>query len=92
MAKTYLIFTLLGALLGAAAASVIVPPALTWYASPGGLPKGAQVQVIVQVPEIMKYATSKLILGQSIGAGIGAVLGLFLSIFVTAKRRKAAAL
>lgn len=88
MVKTHLIFTLLGALLGATAASVIVPPALTWYASPGGLPEGAKVQVIVQVPEIMRYATSKLILGQSIGAGIGAVAGLLIGIVLSVKRRK----
>ena len=90
MFKTHVIFMLLGALLGAAAASAIVPPALTWYASPGGLPEGAKVQVIVQVPEIMRYATSQLILGQAIGAGIGAAAGLVIGIILTVKRRKPA--
>jgi hypothetical protein len=92
MAKTHLIFTLLGALLGVAVASLVVPPALTWYASPGGLPEDAKVQVIVEVPQIMHYATSKLILGQSIGAGIGAASGLGFSIFLAVKRRKGKAL
>jgi hypothetical protein len=86
--KTHLIFLLLGAIFGAALASVVVPPTLSWYASPGGMPKGAQVQVVVQMPEVIKYATSKLIAGQAIGAGIGAVLGLIFSIFIASKRRK----
>ena len=89
--KTHLIFLLLGALLGAALASVIVPPTLSWYATPGGMPKGAQVQVIVQMPEVIHYATSKLIIGQSIGAGIGAVVCFVLSLFVASKRRKRSA-
>jgi len=86
MVKTHLIFTLLGALLGAIVASIIVPPAITWYASPGGLPNGANMQVIVKVPEVMKYATSKLIMGQSIGAIVGAVAFLVLSLFIASKR------
>lgn len=85
MFKNQLIFILLGAALGAVVASIIVPPALTWYASPGGLPESAKVQVIVQVPEIMKYATSRLIQGQAIGAGIGAAAGLALGIFLAMK-------
>jgi hypothetical protein len=88
--KTLVIFFLLGALLGAAVASVIVPPTLAWYASPGGLPKGAQMQVIVQMPEIIRYATSKLIVGQAIGAGIGAVVCFALGLVLASKRRKAA--
>ena len=86
MVKTHLIFTLLGALLGAIIASIIVPPALIWYASPGGLPSGANMQVIVKIPEVMKYASSKLIFGQSVGAIIGALGGLVLSLFLASKR------
>ena len=89
--KTHLIFLLLGALLGAAVASWIVPPGLSWYASPGGMPKDAEMQVIVKVPAIIHYATSKLIAGQAIGAGIGAVAGLGFSLFFAAKRKKPAA-
>ena len=40
--KTVLLFALAGALMGVIAASLIVPPALSWYTAPGGLPKGAQ--------------------------------------------------
>ena len=86
--KTHLIFLLIGALLGAAVASVVVPPALSWYATPGGMPKGAQVQVMVQMPEVIHYATSKLITGQAIGAGIGAVACFGFSLFLASKRRK----
>jgi hypothetical protein len=89
--KTLVIFFLIGAILGAAVASVVVPPTLAWYASPGGMPKGAQVQVIVQMPEIIRYATSKLILGQAIGAGIGAVIFFSFGLFLASKRRKTAA-
>ena len=86
--KTHVIFLLLGALLGVAAASVVVPPTLSWYASPGGMPKGAQVQVMVQMPEVIHYATSKLILSQAIGAGIGAVACFGFSLFLASKRRE----
>ena len=77
--KTTVIFVLIGALVGVMAASFLVPPLLSWYASPGGLPDGAQVQAVVQIHEVIRYATSKLILGQAIGAGVGAVIGFFVS-------------
>jgi hypothetical protein len=86
--KTILILVLAGALLGVVAASYVVPPALTWYTSPGGLPKGAQIQAVVQIPEVIQYATSKLLRGQAIGAGIGAVLGLGLGIALAIRRRR----
>jgi hypothetical protein len=80
--KTTLIFVLLGALAGIVVASLVVPPALAWYTEPGGLPKGAQVQALVQIPEVIRYTTSKLLWGQMVGAGIGAVIGLGLGIVV----------
>lgn len=86
--KNHVIFLLIGAILGAAVASIVVPPGLSWYATPGGLPKGAQVQVVVQMPEVIHYATSKLIIGQSIGAGLGAVVALGFSLFLGSRRRK----
>jgi hypothetical protein len=76
MVKSTLILMLTGALLGAAVASFIVPPMLSWYTSPGGLPEGAQIQAVVQIPEVIRYATSRLILWQAVGGGVGAVLGL----------------
>lgn len=77
--KTALILMLAGALLGAAAASFLVPPMLSWYTSPGGLPQGAQIPAVVQIPEVIRYATSRLLLGQAIGGGIGAMVGLMVS-------------
>jgi hypothetical protein len=84
--KNAFILALVGALVGVVAASIIVPPMLGWYSSPGGLPQGAQVQAVVQIPEVIRYATSRLLMGQTIGGGIGAVLGLV--IYFVARRRK----
>jgi hypothetical protein len=68
-----LVFVLTGALLGIAIASLVVPPALSWYSTPGGLPQGAQIQALVQIPEVIRYSTGRLIRGQLIGAAIGAI-------------------
>ena len=84
--KTTLIYVLFGALAGIAVASIVVPPALSWYAEPGGLPKGAQIQALVQISEVIRYSTSRLIRGQLIGAGIGAVIALVLRIIVQRSR------
>ena len=87
--KTTLIFVLLGALLGVVVASFVVPPALSWYTEPGGLPHGVEVQALVQIPEVIRYATSRLIRGQLIGATVGAVAGLALGIFVASRGGRA---
>jgi hypothetical protein len=89
--KTTLILVLTGALLGVVVASYVVPPALSWYAEPGGLPGGTSVQSLVQIPEVMKYTTAKLLRGQFIGGVIGAGLGLVLAITMGGRRRKKAA-
>jgi hypothetical protein len=86
--KTTTILVLAGALLGVAVASLVVPPAMAWYTSPGGLPQGAQIQAVVQIPEVIRYATSHLIRGQMIGGAIGAVLGLILGIFMNVGSRR----
>jgi hypothetical protein len=86
--KTTVIFVLLGALGGIAVASLVVPPALSWYSTPGGLPKGAQIQALVEIPEVIRYSTSKLIRGQLIGAGIGSVIGLAVGIMVGRSGRR----
>jgi hypothetical protein len=78
-----------GAFVGAIVASVVVPPALAWYTSPGGLPQGAQVQAVVQIPEVIRYATTSLIRGQAIGAAIGAALGLAVGISLSVRSRRA---
>lgn len=81
-----LIFALAGALLGIAAASLIIPPALSWYTAPGGLPQGTQIQALVQIPEVIRYATGRLIRGQLIGAAIGAVLGTVCGVLLRGRR------
>ena len=86
--KTTMIVMLAGALMGVLAASYIVPPALAWYTSPGGLPQGAQIQAVVQIPEVIRYATSQLIHGQMIGAAIGAAIGLVFGIFLNFRSRR----
>lgn len=84
--KTLLIWALAGALGGIATASVIVPPALSWYSAPGGLPKGAQIQALVEIPEVIRYSTGRLIRGQAIGAAVGALLGLVAGVVGRRKR------
>jgi hypothetical protein len=78
--KTALILVFTGTLVGVAVASFVVPPMLSWYTSSGGLPQGAQA--VVQIPEVIRYATSKLLWGQTIGGGIGAVIGLLVSLLL----------
>ena len=85
--KTTLLLMLAGALAGVVAASFIVPPALAWYTAPGGLPQGAQIQAIVQIPEVIRYATGKLMHGQLIGGAIGAGLGLIAGLFLAMRPR-----
>lgn len=80
--KTVLMFMMAGALVGIIAASLVVPPALSWYTAPGGLPKGARIQAVVEIPEVIRYATSRLMHGQAIGGGCGAALGLLLGIVI----------
>jgi hypothetical protein len=85
--KTALICALLGALIGIAVASFVVPPALSWYTAPGGLPRGTQIQALVEIPEVIRYATGRLIRGQAIGAGIGALLGMIVGVLLARPRR-----
>ncbi len=84
--KTVLILMLAGALAGIVVASYVVPPALAWYTEPGGLPKGASVQAVVEIPEVIRYATSRLLHGQLIGAGIGAAIGLVVGLVFKVRR------
>lgn len=84
--KNLLIFVLLGAIIGAVAASLIVPATLAWYNEAGFLSQQTgQVQALVNIPQLIRYATSRLIRGQLIGAVVGA--GVFLIIGVLATRR-----
>ena len=84
--KNAIILVLAGAIVGAAAASFIVPPMLSWYTAPGGLPQGASIQAIVNIPDVIRYATTRLMWGQAIGGVIGAVAGLVLSLLFSRRR------
>jgi hypothetical protein len=86
--RTTLILALTGALLGVVVASWVVPPALAWYTTPGGLPRGAEVQAVVQISEVIRYSTSRLLQGQLIGAGIGAAVGFALGIVFDVRSRR----
>jgi hypothetical protein len=86
-----LVFVLAGALIGVVVASIVVPPALAWYSTPGGLPQGAQIQAIVQISEVIRYATSKLIRAQLIGALIGGGIGLVAGIVLDVRSNRRAA-
>jgi hypothetical protein len=83
--KTIAIFVLTGALLGVVIASLVIPPALSWYTAPGGLPQGTQIQALVQIPEVIRYATGRLMFGQAVGGAIGAVVGLVAGILTMRK-------
>jgi hypothetical protein len=83
--KTIAIFVLAGALLGVVIASLVIPPALSWYTAPGGLPQGTQIQALVQIPEVIRYATGRLMFGQAVGGAIGAVVGLVAGILTMRK-------
>ncbi len=79
---------LLGALTGVFVAAWVVPPTLAWYTAPGGLPQGAQIQAVVQIPEVIRYATGKLIRWQAIAAVIGAAAGLALGVILVTRGRR----
>jgi hypothetical protein len=86
--KNAVILTLAGALLGVIAASYIVPPALSWYTEPGGLPENTTIQALVNIPDVISYSTGRLIRGQFIGGMVGGTLGLVLGIFTAVKGRR----
>jgi hypothetical protein len=85
--RTTVLLMLAGALIGVVAASFIVPPALAWYTSPGGLPQGAQIPAVVQIPQVIRYATTRLLEGQLLGAAIGGAIGLVAGLFITMRPR-----
>ena len=89
--KGILIWILSGALLGVAAASFIVPPMLSWYNEAGYLSNAGQPAAMVNLPEVVKYSTSRLIRGQAIGAAIGAVVFFGLGLAMGRGRRRRSA-
>ena len=90
--RTVVIFVLLGAILGAVAASLIVPPTLSWYNEAGFLSQEGQgqgqVQALVNIPQVIRYTTSRLLKAQAIGAGLGAFTFLILGSYSASRGRK----
>jgi hypothetical protein len=85
------VFALVGALIGVTIASLVVPPILSWYAAPGGLPKGTQIQAVVEIPTVILYATGRLISAQLIAGCLGAVFGLITGFRGSRQRSQTAA-
>lgn len=85
--KNIIIVVLLGVLLGIVAASYVVPPALSWYTEPGGLPEGATIQAVVQIPDVIRYSTGRLMRGQLVGGILGGILGLAFGIAMARRGR-----
>jgi hypothetical protein len=73
-AKSTLVLMMVGAILGAVVASLVVPPALSWYNATGKIAGDKQIETLCNIPELIHYATRGLLKGQLVGAGIGAVL------------------
>jgi hypothetical protein len=82
---------LIGAVVGAVAASFIVPPVLAWYNAPGHISSKVPVETLCNLPELIRYTSTRLLWGQLIGAGVGALLFLFPGVFVVRRRRESTA-
>ena len=48
-----------------------------WYNEPGAISPGKQVDTLCNIPELIRYTSSRLLRGQLIGAAIGALVFLF---------------
>jgi hypothetical protein len=79
---------LLGAILGAVAASFVAPPLLGWYNEAGFLSQSGQVQALVNLPQIIRYATDRLLKAQAVGAGLGAFTFLVLGLYASSRSRR----
>ena len=88
--KTVLVFMMTGALFGVVIASFIVPPILSWYNEPGAIAPGQKIETLCNLPELIRYTSTRLIRGQLIGAAIGAFLFMFPGMS-TVRRRAATA-
>ncbi len=91
MVKTVIIFVLLGAILGAVAASIVAPPALGWYNEAGFLSQNGQPQVMVNLPQVIKYTSERILKAQAVGGGLGAFTFLVLGLVSAGRRRRAPA-
>jgi hypothetical protein len=86
--KTVIIFVLLGAILGAVAASIVAPPALGWYNEAGFLSQNGQPQSMVNLPQVIKYTSDRILKAQLVGAGLGAFTFLVLGLVSAGRRRR----
>lgn len=87
--KGIVIWILLGALLGVGVASIVVPPMLSWYNEAGYLGKsGGQPAAMVNLPDVVRYTTTRLIRGQLIGAGLGGVVFFVLGLAIGGRGRR----
>jgi hypothetical protein len=84
--RTVARFVSVGAVLGMVVASFVVPPILTWYNEPGSISPGNQIQTVCNLPEVIRYATTRLIRGQLIGAAVGAGVFFVIGLFVARRR------
>ena len=90
--KTVLVFMLIGAVLGAAVASFLVPPILSWYNEPGAIaPSAEDVQTLCNLPQLIRYTSNRLLVGQLIGASVGAVVAIFPGLAVVRRRARVVA-
>jgi uncharacterized membrane protein YfcA len=81
--KRLLVLALVGALIGVVAASLVVPPLLSWYNEPGNISGGTSaVQTLCNIPELIHYTSRRLLEGQLVGGAIGAVLFAIVGSFV----------
>ena len=87
--KTIGTFMLIGALVGGVIASFVVPPVLAWYNETGKISSASQVQTLCNLPELIRYTSSRLLRGQLIGAAIGALVFLYPG-FVAARKAEEA--
>ena len=83
---TILFFMMLGAIVGAVAASFIVPPVLSWYNEPGAIAPGKPIETLCNIPELIRYTASRLLRGQLVGAAVGALAFLFPGVLVSRRR------
>jgi hypothetical protein len=75
-------------LLGIVAASFIAPPMLSWYNEAGYLSQGGQPAAMVNLPEVVRYSTTRLIQAQAVGAAVGAIVFLVLGLAMGGGRRR----
>jgi hypothetical protein len=85
--KTVLIFVMVGAIVGAVAASFVVPPILSWYSEPGAIAPGKPPQTICDPAFMIYYTASHLFRWQLVGAGLGALLFLYPGIAIARRSR-----